>query len=734
MKKTGIITFHFVNNVGGVLQCVGLYRQILKTGDEAQVIDYRPKYHAAKYRSLSPVFYLARQNRKLLRRQGAGMEKRLKMSLKIIIGGTLGNLNYAAKKERAAHFDRFREQHLSQSRRYESIGELRKDPPACDTYICGSDQIWNTTLTNGVFDPAYFLRFGPKETRRIAYAVSAGETDLQAVAEQYREETRDLDAIFFRENKGLKKSAKVLGKAGQTAMDPTFFLTGEEWAEYETPVQAEKPFVFVYTVMKNGKVSRLVSELTTKHNINVIDGSVHEYMHGNGHYRYDPNCGPGEFLYYIRNADLVITNSFHGTAFSLIYHKNFVTIRNDKRNDRMEQILKLAGLEDRLVNDCDAETALSLEPPDYTEAERRLSAERERCAGLLRAAAEGTELKDLQPDTAEETEEEETIRARCGYLKDRDQLTRSSSGGAAYALSKATVKRGGTVFGVTYSEDFRTARYGTARTEAELEKFRSSKYVSAEKNLVYEGKEIPVFEAVAKELAAGREVLFTGLGCEAGALKQYLENRGADTEKLFLADLICYGATYPEIQKQYIDRLEKRYGAKITAFTARYKKTGWNPFRLRAEFGNGKTHEERFYDSDFGYAFRYFAKEACYRCAFKGDNHKADLTLGDYRGCSAGAEGYNPYGVSLMIPRTEKGEELIRRLEESGEFALFEADSETALEHNKAYDHSREKKASHEAFMANLKDRGLHYAVKKDQGFAARLSKIKHKAKDLVRR
>ena len=739
MKKTGIITFHFVNNVGGILQCVGLQKQLEKTGTEARIIDYCPRYHASKYSSWHPVFYRMFRDQQLLRRKGAGGMARLIRGIKMIIGGMQANLHYFRNRKRRKVFVRFVRDNLLRSRKYRSLQQLRKDPPPYDAYISGSDQVWNTSLTNGVFDSAYFLRFGKPETRRIAYAVSAGETDLLSVAEAYKEETKDLDAILFRESRDSKKSLQILGKGGLTAPDPTLFLTKEEWGAYEAPVDVPEPYCFVYTVMKSEKVRRLVSEITDDRGMYVIDGSTHGYMQANGHYRHDPFCGPGEFLSYIRNAGFVITNSFHGTMFSLIYHKNFVTVANDKRNERIREILRIAGLEDRLVTECDAEALCAMPAIDYAEVERKLSRERERASGLLKSA--------LDPDKWSRMEQAEqavsdggveegktgsmSVRAFAGRMTDPEQIRVSSSGGAAYALAKAVICRGGAVFGVVYSEDFRSALYACAETEQELESFRTSKYISAEKKMVYKREEISVYEAVARVLAGGQEVLFTGLGCETGALIRYLENHSIRREKLYLVDLICHGPTYPEVQRQYVERLEKHFGSGMTAFSTRYKKVGWKPFYIRAEFENGRVYEERFYDSDFGHAFRRLAKESCYHCRFKGDGHPADLTIGDYWGCSVSAECYHPLGVSVLFCRTPKGEQMIRMLEESGSFMICETDAETALEKNPSYFLPREKDVRGDRFKDEMVDGGLHRAVLKDQGILRyHLTRIRHKVRD----
>ena len=100
MKKTGIITFHFVNNVGGILQCVGLQKQLEKTGTEARIIDYCPRYHASKYSSWHPVFYRMFRDQQLLRRKGAGGMARLIRGIKMIIGGMQANLHYFRNRKR----------------------------------------------------------------------------------------------------------------------------------------------------------------------------------------------------------------------------------------------------------------------------------------------------------------------------------------------------------------------------------------------------------------------------------------------------------------------------------------------------------------------------------------------------------------------------------------------------------------------------------------------------------
>jgi len=308
----------------------------------------------------------------------------------------------------------------------------------------------------------------------------------------------------------------------------------------------------------------------------------------------------------------------------------------------------------------------------------------------------------------------------CGYYKDTELVKRSASGGAASALSEWMISLDGAVFGVMYSRDFKSAHYGCAETPEELAKFRSTKYISAEKKLQTGNDWVSVYAAVAEKLRREQYVLFTGLGCDVAALQKYLQSQNVAADRLYTVDLICHGPTYPEVQKQYVERLEQKFGAQVKSFSVRYKKLGWKPPFVRAEFENGKVFEERFYESDFGYAFQNYSRESCYQCKFKGCNHCADLTLGDYWGCVKGMPEFNPEGVSLFLYRTDKGRELVHALEQAESFVMMPADIHLALEHNPMFYKSRQKDPKRrDAFGRDMEAGGLHYAVTRSSGYSA---------------
>ena len=301
--------------------------------------------------------------------------------------------------------------------------------------------------------------------------------------------------------------------------------------------------------------------------------------------------------------------------------------------------------------------------------------------------------------------------AYSGHLTDERALKRSSSGGAASALSAQIIRSGGVVFGAAYTADFRGAEFRCARTEDELEALRGSKYITARKTVTLDGEEMSVYRAVGQMLRGGVRVLFIGLPCEVAALDAYLAKNAVPRDTLYTADLICHGPTDPRIQADTVAALEKQYQSRITAFSVRYKARGWTPPYLHARFANGREHRELFYESDMGFAFKYYTKSACYSCRFKGSAHTADLTLGDYWGCREGMEDYHPLGVSVLLIRTERGQQLADMLEADSAFHLRPTDASYAIGCNRSFFQCREKPAEWDAFDRDFAEHGLHYAV-----------------------
>ncbi len=302
------------------------------------------------------------------------------------------------------------------------------------------------------------------------------------------------------------------------------------------------------------------------------------------------------------------------------------------------------------------------------------------------------------------------LHAYCGHLCNNQELFKSSSGGVTSALSKMIISKGGSVFGVKYSDDYYSAHYCIVTEESQINTIIGSKYIYTGKQIEYNGIIMSVFEAIEKELALGKDVLFFGLGCDVAAVKNYLDNKHIDASRIFLVDIICQGPTLSKVQESYLKNLEHKYSSEVVDFSVRYKKFGWKPPYIHVEFANGKKYEEAFYGSDFGFAFQNYSNKGCYNCQYRGLNRYSDVTIGDYWGLKKDDKEYNRNGVSLMIVRTEKGDQLIQSINPQI-FIINNADIIKALTNNPMYYECRKLYKNHENFKNNLNTVGLHKAV-----------------------
>lgn len=334
--KIKTITCHDVYNLGASLQAYALAACLKSCGHDVQIIDYKPDYLSGHY-SLTAVSN-PRFNRPILRELYllAKLPRRLK----------------ARKSLRKQRFDAFRRAYLPLTeRRYTSAEELRANCPEADVYIAGSDQIWNPVFPNGK-DPAFFLEFAPVEKRKLSYAASFS-VDALSEADRTRMQPwlSRLDAISVRESSGVDL-LKDMGLAGTQVMDPVFLLEKEAW-ESLAACPDTRDYILVYDFDNSALIRKLaaaIAKQTGKKIISVfpLEGAAEVWS----------DMGPREFLGAIRNADVVLSNSFHATAFSLIFQKEFYVVnRTEKINTRMRDLLASVALDGRLISDIpEAET------------------------------------------------------------------------------------------------------------------------------------------------------------------------------------------------------------------------------------------------------------------------------------------------------------------------------------------------------------------------------------------
>lgn len=243
-------------------------------------------------------------------------------------------------------------------------------------------------------------------------------------------------------------------------------------------------------------------------------------------------------------------------------------------------------------------------------------------------------------------------RVKCYAVWADDEVRRkSSSGGVFSILAKTVLNIGGVVFGAAWTDDF-YVKHIYITSEAQLELLRTSKYVQSDIG--------DSFKLVKQFLRQEKQVLFVGTPCQVVGLKAFLE--GENTDKLILVDFICYCTPPIDLLRKYLD---ETYGLEnLKEFSFRNKEYGWISHATKAVLKNGKTIHSKKMDSYMeGYFKGLYARNVCNQCKYSGQNHYADLTLGDFWKIEEHDASWNDgKGTSMVLVNTEKGEAFFKKI------------------------------------------------------------------------
>lgn len=248
-----------------------------------------------------------------------------------------------------------------------------------------------------------------------------------------------------------------------------------------------------------------------------------------------------------------------------------------------------------------------------------------------------------------------------------------ASGGAFTALAEGCLRRGGTVYGAAYTPAWEVEHRRVADLQG-LKRLQSSKYA-------FSGLADSISQAAA-DLAAGREVLFSGLPCHIAAARQRLGTHPA----LTCVEVICHSAPEPEMWRRYLQAFARRHRFAlddIADINFRDKRRGWTLYRCTVTLRNGRRYSQPWEDNLYMRAMvqGLLGRDACLRCPFKGDASRADISVGDLWGAATIVPDMHrgDRGVSLVIARTAKGEACLQGLP-----GLVAVDYAAAVRHNRA--------------------------------------------------
>ncbi len=327
--KIGILTFHCAHNYGAVLQCYALQETLKRMGHDVEVIDYRPEYLLDPYKRFNIHRFIS---------------KNLILAAKNIVKEPM---MLRARLRRYKAFGKFINGRLNLSSRVTASGISSK----YDIYIMGSDQIWNPKITQG-FEPVYFgnFNFAKGERKFIAYAASMEAKGLNEEARDFlKKSLQNFDAVSVRETQLANMLQPLTGKSIDTVLDPTLLADSSIWNKIAVRPSIKQKYVLVYQVRMNQRTLEIASDIARQMNVEVIE--LQAWLSVNLHGDKIQCASPEEFLGWIKYSSCVVTTSFHGTAFSIIFNRPFYCIKLDDGSDtRSLSLLRNTGLENRLIS------------------------------------------------------------------------------------------------------------------------------------------------------------------------------------------------------------------------------------------------------------------------------------------------------------------------------------------------------------------------------------------------
>ena len=229
------------------------------------------------------------------------------------------------------------------------VEEFYKNYPKADIYMIGSDQVWNI-MPDGKIESMYFLDFVKDKTKKVSYAASFGsEKKIKTELADITNYLKDFDKITVRENDGLR-ILRENGVLGEQVLDPTLLLNINDWNLVMENINLPNEYILLYQVNHNKDLCKKAAAFAKRKGMKLIrvTNDMSEIFWGEG-FTYLPT--PAQFLYIIKNAKYVITDSFHGTCFCINFNKNFIDVLPENHSQRNRSVLDFFDLTDRIISD-----------------------------------------------------------------------------------------------------------------------------------------------------------------------------------------------------------------------------------------------------------------------------------------------------------------------------------------------------------------------------------------------
>ena len=561
-----------------------------------------------------------------------------------------------------------------------------------DLFILGSDEIWN--VKQQMFRKLIF--WGKGLSPVISYAASIGRSDLGDFNDypEHIELLENLKTILVRDVRTKQFVEQCANRKAELVCDPTMLVPVAEYGkEYKDSYIENNECILIYAYRLSSKVKREIRSYARKTGMKTVACCFqHDWCDHNC------NCTPLQFSSLIRQCKAVITTTFHGTIFSILNHREFVTIPTSPKSN---QLLEQLGLSQRLLDEslisADSLGKIFVENHiNFTEIDNMIKKLREKSIQLL-AETLNFEKKqgelfnyqicspdectgcfacmnkcpkqaisciiDIQGRTLPQIDPAECIKCMqcmqvcpqinlielhepqvCYAAQRVDETARneSASGGIGAILAERIIALGGCVYGAKILENGQVI-HSRADTYEEALSFRKSKYVQS-----YIGN---TYKDVLEQIKTGRNILFTGTPCQIAGLKNYL---GKEYDNLYCVDIICHGTPPMQYLKKHLQSVAKNLQIEEYSFRG-----GKKDFVLNVK-ANGKLlySKDRIHDVYYyGFMNCLIFRENCYSCKYATEDRVGDLTIGDFRKLDRATLATRQVGnISVVLANSKKGQ------------------------------------------------------------------------------
>ncbi len=643
-----------------------------------------------------------------------------KLGYSVLMIGKQRLLEYDWEIDSKIHSREFASQHYKDISPNLKMDEMYRLNRYCDIFLMGCDQVWNYDGVARHFGLNNYFDYVSEDKKKISYASSFGHDRSFTPIDKMPIVTKlfhRFDAVSVREAEAVRVLKDEFGIEGTQVVDPVFLLDREEYQEIlnDSKAEEEEKFLLSYILDPTPEIRESLLYVAEKKNlklINMIDAMGNRKK--NKEILNLPNIvedlDSPTWLWYIKHAEFVITDSCHGVSFSLIFHRPFIALANRKRGvSRVESLVDMLGIRERYVYDARQiqKDEKLLSGMDYDKIDKIFDMERERSLNWLKSALSKEKKRSvtvrdcvskkeccgcgacfqtcpsdaIRMDYDEEgilyplVDEDKCI--RCGkcvrvcpalhpydnnekepqcYAAYGDDEVRavSSSGGIFSLVAEQVLQEGGAVCGAVFDDEFHLFQKVIYSRE-ELPKLRGSKYIQSNTG--------HTFQELKKVLDDGKPALYVGTPCLVAGLRGYL---GKEYEQLFTIDLLCHGGPSPVAFQKYLGEV---HGKKQVSYVGFRDKDhfDWqiNATGMTVKYKNGSSYRRAKSEDLYYRAFTpsLMVRPQCQVCNYAKLPRLGDFTLGDFWG----VEKYDPRltdgrGTSIVSVNSEKGAAMLGKI------------------------------------------------------------------------